>query len=69
MTWMSDDDAIGPVGKDFRVRGMDNLFVCDGSGWREAIPLISLFTDTCGCTERESSVQPKARRPLRKRRG
>lgn len=28
---MSDDDAIGPVGADFRVRGMDNLFVCDGS--------------------------------------
>jgi choline dehydrogenase-like flavoprotein len=28
---MSDDDAIGPVGKDFRVRGMENLFVCDGS--------------------------------------
>ena len=28
---MSDDDAIGPVGADFRVRGMDNLRVCDGS--------------------------------------
>ena len=28
---MSTDDAIGPVGADFRVRGMDNLRVCDGS--------------------------------------
>lgn len=28
---MSHDDAIGPVGADFRVRGMDNLRVCDGS--------------------------------------
>lgn len=28
---MSDDPAVGVVGRDFRVRGIDNLRVCDGS--------------------------------------
>ena len=28
---MSDDPSIGVVGKDFRVKGVDNLRVCDGS--------------------------------------
>jgi choline dehydrogenase-like flavoprotein len=50
---MSDDPAIGVVGRDFRVRGIDNLRVCDGSIFPDSARVnpqwtIMALADRCG---------------------